>query len=383
MKYLLFIIVFASFLACNFRTEYNDGIANKHSACFQPENKLEYATGFTISHHDNFTGIIVYNPWSTKDTLASYILVKSGKKEDYEGLADFVIDVPVNKIAVLSTVCVGMFNLLKESGRIIACNNSRLIYDSVLYTRFLTGSLINLGDSPEMDAEAVIGASPELLMKYIFGGKDMNDQRIAEAGIPIAYNLEFMESHPLGRAEWIKFAAAFVGKEIFADSVFGDIRNQYLKYSALAAQSSFKPSVLDGSGYNGIWYAAGGKSFPAQLYSDAGAIYYWSSDSGRGSIPLNFEAIIDKQASADYWIGPSTGSRKQLLDIDSRYQLLKPFRESNVFYFGKRTNVNGGLDYYESGVTRPDILLKDLLWVFHPELLDSLYQPVYLERLKD
>ncbi len=345
--------------------------------------EMKYAKGFTISESDRSIFIVVNNPWSKGDTLATYLLIKKGDRREFLNQADFVIEIPVKRVAVLSSVYLGMLKLLREENKTIACNNARLIYDSILYNRFLTGELINLGESLEMDAEAVIGASPDLLMKYIYGSVEINDQNVVEAGIPIAYNLEFMESHPLGRAEWLKFVAAFVDKDEQADSIFNSIEKEYLRLSELASKVVEKPSVLDGSSYKGVWYAAGGKSFPAQLYSDGGADYYWRSDSGSGSIPLSFEVIIEKQADADYWIGPSSGSKKELLAIESRYSLLKPFRSGNVFFFGKRVNPNGGLDYYESGVTRPDILLKDLLWVFHPELLDSLYQPVYLEKIKD
>jgi iron complex transport system substrate-binding protein len=384
MKRIFFLII-GLFLcvACRNWEKYSEGKTENQSADFHGTKNMEYAKGFAMSYSDSTVFILVKNPWSGNDTLATYLLIRKGNKEAYSGLADFVIKIPVARVTTLSSVYLGMFKLLGESERIIGSNNARLIYDSTLYNRYLRGNLIDLGESPEMDAEAVIGALPDLLMKYIYGSRDINDQRVVEAGIPIAYNLEFMETHPLGRAEWIKFVAAFIGKDEMADSIFNTIKTEYLRLSGLTMKVSDKPSVLDGSSYKGVWYAAGGKSFPTQFYTDAGADYFWKSDSSRGSIPLNFEVIIDKQADADYWIGPSSGSKKQLLDIEQRYSLLKSFRNNNVFYFGKRVNVNGGLDYYESGVTRPDILLRDLLWVFHPELLDSSYQPFYLEKLKD
>jgi len=272
--------------------------------------------------------------------------------------------------------------LLGEEDRIRSATDARLIYDSILYRKYIDGKLKDLGEAIHLNVEAVIGQSPDLVMKYIFGTTDETDHKMIQAGIPIAYNLEYMESHPLGRAEWIKFVAAFTGKIYTADSIFRVIEREYLCLSELAKAKTDKPTVLDGSSYKGIWYAAGGKSYPARLYKDAGAEYFWERDTSSGSIPVSFEIIIENQSDADYWIGPSTGNRAELLQVESRYSLLKAFRNGNVYYFGKRVNPNGGYDYYESGVVRPDILLQDMVWVFHPDLLDETYEPVYLEKIK-
>jgi iron complex transport system substrate-binding protein len=275
-----------------------------------------------------------------------------------------------------------MINLLGESSKISACSDAKLICDSELYQSYLEGSVVDLGSTHLINAEMIIDHSPDLVLKYIYGAKEAADEKLIEAGLSVAYNLEFMESHPLGRAEWIKFVAAFFNKDELADSIFSNIENEYIKLVDLSSMQKNRPTVLDGSSYKGVWYTAGGNSYSAKLYADAGAEYYWRSDSNKGSIPVSFETIIDKQSDADYWFGPSTGTREDLLKIDKRYIKLKPFREGSVYFFGKKVNPHGGLDYFESGVTRPDIILKDLIWVFHPELLDSNYDPVYLEKMK-
>jgi len=239
-----------------------------------------------------------------------------------------------------------------------------------------------LGNTHLVNAEMIINHSPDIVMKYIYGSKETVDDKIIKAALPVAFNLEFMENHPLGRAEWIKFVAAFFEKDEMADSIFSSIEKEYRRLVKLSSEEKVKPTVLDGSSYKGVWYAAGGQSYSAKMYADAGAEYYWRTDSNKGSIPVSFEFVIDKQAEADYWFGPSTGKRKELLNIDSRYTKLKSFREGNVYFFGKRVNPNGGLDYFESGVTRPDKVLKDLIWVFHPELLDSNFDPYYLKKME-
>ena len=343
--------------------------------------EVRYAKGFTLKPVNGGILVTVKNPWIPGDTLATYFL-KDEKSVESQISSDFILTVPVGNVAVLSSTFLGMFLLLGDENRIGSATDARLIYDSVLYQRYLKGDLTDLGEFIHLNVEAVIAQSPGLVMKYIYGTTDETDRMIREVGIPIAYNLEYMEPHPLGRTEWIKFVAAFTGKLPEADSLFRVIEGNYLQMAGKAETEINKPTVLDGSGYKGIWYTAGGKSYPARLYHDAGADYFWKNDTGSGSIPVSFEVIIEKQAGADFWIGPSTGNREELLKIESRYALLKPFREGNVFYFGKRINSNGGYDYYESGVVRPDILLSDLVSIFHPALLDAGYETVYLEKIK-
>jgi iron complex transport system substrate-binding protein len=383
MKFIPFLIVLIVPAACSINPNNTTGSYGLKNTDTIGGDNIEFAKGFTISDYKENKYLVVKNPWKADDTLATYLLLKNDSKNDFTGRIDFVIKSEPDRIAVLSSASLGMIELLHEENRIVACSNAKLIYDSALYRRYLKGELTDLGESLEMNTETVIGASPDLVIKYIFGGREAADEKLIEAGIPVVYNLEFMEPHPLGRAEWLKFVAVFVGKEAMADSVFRHIRDEYQILSERARKVPKRPTVLDGSSYKGVWYAAGGRSYPARLYADAGASYFWASDSNRGSIPLSFEIILNKQADADYWIGPSTGNKHELLGIESRYALLKSFRTDNVFDFGKRMNPNGGLDYFERGVVRPDILLKDLLWVFHRELLDSAYQPVYIERIKD
>lgn len=347
---------------------------------FYSEQVIKYANGFDIHSYKDHKIIIVFDPWNPPDTLATYCIYSN--KHVNVPKADFQIKVPLNRVACLSSTSVAMMNLIREGNKITACSDAKLIYDSALFSRYLQGMIVDLGNTQLVNAEMLINHAPDIIMKYIYGSRELADEKMIEANLPIAFNLEFMESHPLGRAEWIKFVAAFFDKDEMADSIFGSIAKEYLRLTKLCSELKTKPTVLDGSSYKGVWYAAGGQSYSAKLYEDAGADYYWKTDSSRGSIPVSYEIIYDKQANADFWFGPSSGKRDELLNIDSRYTKLKSFRNGNVFFFGKRVNPNGGLDYFESGVARPDKVLKDLIWVFHPELLDSNFEPFYIEIVK-
>ncbi|MBN1598989.1 MAG: ABC transporter substrate-binding protein [Bacteroidales bacterium] len=347
------------------------------------ESTVRYAKGFDIIDYGKFKYVVVKDPWKKAENLFSYIISDHLQSdEEIPDTADFFVNLPVEDVAVMSSSGIGMLCILDERDLIGSATNPELIYDSVLYQRHKRGNIIDLGETNQFNIEYIIDNSPDLVFKYIYGSVEAKDIIIKNAGIPVAYNLEYMETHPLGRAEWLKYTAAFFNKLDLADSIFRQIEENYKQISEPAKNKKVKPSVLDGSIYNGVWYAAGGKSYQAILYEDAGADYYWKDNNETGSNAISFEYVIENQLEADYWIGASTGNMAELLNIESRYKFLKSFRNNNVFHYGERINPSGGLDYFESGVVRPDIVLKDLISIFHPDLVDPGYKPIYICRIK-
>ena len=199
----------------------------------KPNSGLSYAEGFTIEVTDQYNFLTVLNPWN-QDTLATYLVQKTKSLPNDFPHADFIIQLPVKTIACLSSPGIGMLCYLNSSHLISAATDPEHIYDSIVYHRFLNDKIVNLGKSTNLNTEVIVNHNPDLIIKHIYGGKELADSRLKDAGIPIVYHLEFMEVHPLGRAEWIKFFAAFLDKSALADSIFGQIENTYLQYSSLA-----------------------------------------------------------------------------------------------------------------------------------------------------
>lgn len=367
MKYFYLALAFVFFSCSGSVEESNEG--NVQS------NEVKYAKGFAMETRDGVTYIDVYNPWNSNKLMASYVLVANGD-ENIEG----GIQVPLDRITTLSSTYLGMIAMLDARESIVATSNANWICDSVLYSKYLANGITNLGNDMSISAEAVIADRPNAVLKYIYQSPDPIDPVIEGSGIPVLYIIEFMEEHPLGRAEWIKVIGALLDKKEVADSVFSKIEQNYNYYSKLAQSSELSPSVLCGSIYKGTWYAAGGRSFIAQLLKDANSEYYWAKDTTTGSLSLSFETIINNQKDADIWINANALSLDELLVIESRSEVFNSFQNGNVYHYNKNMNENGGLDYYETGVVRPDLLLRDLLVILHPELLND--ETVYYRKLQ-
>jgi iron complex transport system substrate-binding protein len=345
----------------------------------QIANEVKYAKGFSIINRGDYYEVEVYNPWNNYNLLARYSIVDSPKNTgNYQG---DVIKAPIRKGVFLSSTYIGMLSMLNASEVIKACSAANWICDSLIYSKYREGKIVNLGNSLTLDAEAIIAQSPDVIMKYIYQAPDESDAILKSAGIPIVYNIEFMEEHPLGRAEWIKLMGLLTGKKKMADSLFATIVENYKSNCELAQTTKVNPSVLIGNSYKGTWYAVGGKSYMARLISDAGAEYYWKSDSSTGGIPLSFEAVLQKQKDADYWLNANAESLSEIVNIEPRCNKFSAFQNGKVYHYNKRKNPEGGLDYYESGVVRPDLLLKDLIIILHPELVTNNEQTVYWKKL--
>lgn len=346
---------------------------------FIQNNQINYASGFALETSENITKVEVYNPWANNAVLSRYVFTKDKTYSPVVG--EVVVHVPIKSGVFLSSTYLGMLAMLDAREVVAGCTNPNWIYDSLLYKRFLDGKIKHLGSDIQVTAEKVIGAKPEIVMKYIFQGADPADKMINEVGIPIVYNIEFMENSPLGRAEWIKLVGAMLDKTALSDSLFEEIEMKYLALKNLAKKSESIPSVIDGSSFKGTWYAAGGRSFVAQLINDANASYYWSTDTTIGSLPLSFEVVLQKQGEADYWINCNAAAFTEILAVEPRCELLSSYRNSNVYHFNKRVNPEGGFDYYETGVIRPDLVLHDLLVILHPELLSETEETYFYKRL--
>lgn len=207
-------------------------------------------------------------------------------------------------------------------------------------------------------------------------------RKIEELGVPVVINAEYLEEHPLGRAEWIKFMALFLGKEKEADEVFKMIEKNYLSTKALTEKAEKKPTVLSGVVYSDAWFMPGGQNYAAKLINDAGCEYLWSSDSSKGFLQLSFESVYEKAHAADLWIG--VGSYSTLEEIkngDERYTKFNPYQTKQVYTFNARKGAKGGSEFLELGYLRPDMILNDLVKIAHPDLLPE-YELYFHKKLE-
>lgn len=341
---------------------------------------LTYATGFQIIETDSFTVVIVNNPWKEGEAYEKYYLVKDiATNTPIDGCK---IKVPIESLMINSATYLGSLEMLDELGKVKGVCNANYIYNPTILNGVNNGSIQDLGDSFNLDIENLLLLNAQAIMTTAYNADDANSKRMKQAGLNIIYNIEWQEPSILGRAEWIKFIGVFFDKSEKADSIFNDVEQKYLEAKQIALQANQRPTIFSGQDYRGTWSFAGGKSYTAQLFRDANAFYYYENDSTATSIPSTIEQALINFSENNIWIGTQEASLKALSESNSKYRLFKAFKEGNVYNMNKRMNSNGGNDYWEGAVVRPDLLLKDMIKVCHPELLTE-YELTYMDKLKE
>lgn len=326
--------------------------------------KPEYAQGFEVQTlADSSKVIVLFNMEKGGDTLQ----LIHWKPTD------------VKRIACIATTHISMIDKLGRLSDLKGVGVADRVRN--LHARELIdkGDIINISTGYEMDAEVIYGLQPQLLFVYPFG--DGNYNKYLRKGIGCVQISEYLEKHPLGRAEWIKLFGVLLNEEEKADSVFQSIKRDYdeLKSNVNWAEEE-RPSVFNGSYDNGYWFSPPGNSFIAQLITDAGGYYIFSDSLKTGNIVLPFEAMYERVYDVDFWgellSAPQDPTIASIKRDDKRMAQIKSVREGNVYYCNSENT-----DYHGDAVLEPQVILADLISVFHPQLLPE-HKAVYYKKAK-
>jgi len=357
---------------------------NPNQDYFPEKTQIQYAQGFQVKYHKHYKVITVNNPWRDANRSFQYVLVQCGTPVPSGFEQSQVVQVPIQRIAVLSTTHLGHLESLQLLDRLVAVSNIKLVYSQEVHQYLQKNNVQEIGSNTNLNIEKIIDISPDLITTYGTGNlqQDAHPQ-LLEAGLKVAINSEYMESTPLGHAEWIKFTALFFNQEQAVNQQFNQIVREYKSVAAIAQKAQNKPTVITGFHRNGTWNIPGGNSYVAKLLKDAGANYFGADNAESGSIPLSFEAVYDRALNAQVWLnGSQDWTRLQdVASTDERYTKLSAFKSGRVFNNNARVNEFGGNDYWQSGTISPHLVLSDLVKILHPELLPE-HQLIYYQPLK-
>jgi len=345
-------------------------------------SSIKYATGFHISRVGNSQLVEVTMPYAGARKGYRYLLVPAGEEVPV-GVEDaVVIYTPLKSIVCTSTTHIPLLDYLGMTDRLTGFPTTDYISSAKMRSRIDSGHVVDLGNGQQLNVERLVTLHPDVVMGYQLGGEAGPLKKLQGTGIPLVINAEYLERHPLGRAEWIKFMGALFHRERAADSVFRIIEKEYLSAVALAFTITDKPKVLSGIVYGDAWFLPGGSSYSARLLEDAGYDYPWKGDSTQGNISMTFESVYVKAKDADFWVGAgSMRTLKELQEADLRYALFQSFKAHRVYTYTAKLGEKGGNEYLELGYLRPDLILKDLIKISHSELMPQ-YELYFYEQLR-
>jgi len=319
-------------------------------------HRMSYAQLFGIATFDGYEQLFYLNGNDTIWSLKSTELPQSGMK-----------------VAVLSSVFAGFIEELGLQNSIIAVDNDKYFNDSQLVRRIKNGEISSVGEEGQLQIEKLLGLKPDLLITSSFGFNNQSlKTRLKHLNIHMLMCDNFKEQHPLARAEWIKFFGFLYHQSQMADSIFVAIENNYKSIRNSTPSRQIKPKVMTDAMYSEVWNVPGGNSYSARLIEDAGAEYIFMDKKELYTYPLNLESVLKATAQADYWIHVNQfRTQEEMLKVNSRYALFRPFMLNHVYNNNKRENAFGGNDFWEKGAVRADLVLRDLVYIFSADKISS------------
>ena len=380
MRNLIVIAGLLLLVACKPVSSGQVGVNEADSVGMMP---LKYAKGFQVKTLENGVKLVdVADPQTDEDRMPvsyHFALVQKGMEAEVpEGYTK--VEVPVERTLVMTMLQLSNFIALDALDVVKGITGTKNLFDKDIRQRVDDGRIVKIGMEGNFDTELILAANPEVIFISPFkrGGYDA----IKETGVTLVPHLGYKEPHPLGQAEWVKYVGLFIGKEKEADALFEGIRTRYneLKSKVESLDLKERPTVFSGEMHGGNWFAVGGKNHLAQLFRDAGAEYILKDDN-TGGVPIEYEQMYALAANADYWrilnSYPGDFSYEALRSSEPRNELFKAFKEKHVIYCNMKKT-----PYYESSPVMPDVLLADLIAIFHPEVMGKEYKPRYYQLLK-
>lgn len=366
-KFLYYSLIFLIVCACKSKNkERSDNFLKKFGA----PSGISYARKLAIDEGENYYLVKIMSPFTDANDTLYYALTKKNCKKEFPSNYN-IINIPIRSAAILSSSHASMFLPFDKAEVITAVSQINYFYSEEIHDRYNDGKISEVGMDSNLNFEEIIAKTPEILM---ISGNSVSDldkmELLKSSGITIIPNAEWREHHPLGRAEWIKLGGALLDQMDEANEIFSKVERSYLGLRHKAMEAKHHPEVLVNAPFKSSWWIPSGTSYIAQLLFDAGANYPWSETQQEKALQLDLESVMNTALDADVWINPGTAqSAEELLAKDQRLENFKAFREKKVFNHTLKINEHGGNDYFEKGVIRPDLILADLIKIFHPGLL--------------
>ena len=331
-----------------------------------------YASGFAIrgTDDDASTLITVRNPWQSAGDVEQHLLVLRDGAEAPAGFEGQIVKAPVRHVVCMSSSHVAMFDAIGEVRRVSGVSGIDYISNTHVNEHRYCGEVRDVGYDTNLDFELLAAMRPDLVLLYgVTGENTVVTGKLRELGIPYIYVGDYMEESPLGKAEWLMVPAELCNVRDKGAETFCGIADRYnaLK-AATAAAATARPKVMLNTPYRDTWFMPSSRSFMVRLIEDAGGEYIYTKNDSDTSVAIDMEEAYLLANAADVWlnVGPCN-TLAELTAQNPKFAEVPAVRDRMVFNNNRRQTPAGGSDFWESGVVRPDLVLRDLNAILRPE----------------
>ena len=341
----------------------------------------EYATLFALRENSDGNRYLAINEtWDGNSKVEEYKLVERSERKS--GLfAENEIPVPLNNVACMSTTHIAYMAALGKAELISTVSGAQYVSNPIVADRIAKGEVKDFGYEGAINYELLIMTQPDILITYGVKGQDNQHlKKLKEIGIKHIVIGDYLENHPLGKLEYIKLFGALLGCYEKADSIYRAISERYIQTKEdISTAVEKRTKVVMNAPWKDVWYIPGGNNYMSVLVNDAGGEIIGSREGEDISFPYGLEEIILKAYEAEYWLSPgSYATMKDLASVSPLFSKLPIFKEEKIFNNTKQDTPGGGSNFWEKGVVEPDLILKDLAIILHPEV----YPPTAKEELQ-
>lgn len=323
---------------------------------FKNQN-VTFSKNFTISKKGDKTIVTIINPDNNSIDKNFYI---SKKDPNFIWFGNKKYN--SKSIICLSSTFIGFLDKLNELSSIVGVDKKELINNRLIIKKIENHQIKELGSTETVSVKKMLSTTSQIVLYSGFGNKFPNEDKLNKLQILCLPVYDWKETHPLGKAEWIKFFGVITNKEKEAFTYFKKLKNRYFHLKNKYKNIAFSEKLFSGSMIGDFWYSPAGNSYIANLFKDARINYAEKNSTGTGSINNSFEYSLKKYQNAKYWLNPGVKSNELLARQNKKYTLFHAFPK-NTYCYSHNSNL-----YWEKSAIEPDSLLMDLIQITHPEL---------------
>ncbi|MDT8347989.1 MAG: ABC transporter substrate-binding protein, partial [Flavobacteriaceae bacterium] len=333
--------------------------------------EVEFATGFKLFKNNTDFRLDIFD----QEQLKQRFYFSENSTEDS------IIAIPTKRLIVTSTTHITPLDELNQLDNLIGFPQTNFISNPNAIDRINSGAIAEIGSSQQINIEKVLQLKPDLVMSFNIHGENNQTKLLTDYNIPVLYNGDWTERHPLGKAEWIKVFGLITGEIDLSFHQFMAIKKEYNRLKALVENKTDNPLVISGSVYKDQWFIPGGKSWSAQFITDAGGQYLWGDNERTESLSISIEQVIQQAMHSDIWIAPGQfTSYRDLVAVHPLIQQLQPVKDQKVFTYSLTRGANEGVLFFEEATSKPHWVLKDLIRIFHPDVMEK-HRPYFFKNL--
>ncbi len=290
---------------------------------------------------------------------------------------------PFKKAILLNSSLAGYFSVLGLEKKLSGVSSPEYIFSDKIHQLIKEQKIQNIGNEQKYDIEKILANKPDAVFTNYVPNFENTYDILKKNGIEVIFLDEFLEKNPLEKSKYLLLFGKLFGKEVEATKAYQNIEINYNKIKNLSSKINYQPQVLCNEMYGSQWFLPGGNSFVSKLIQDAGGSYILKNNPESASVPLSFEEVFVKSKDVDYWINISPHkNKKEMLTLNPNYSKMKVYNSGKLYMINNREKDNAN-DYFETGVVRCDLVLRDYFKIFHPENMAFAKEPlIYMKELK-